>query len=477
MLMKRFLFCLVSALLCMPFYAQDDPVVMTINGKDVTLSEFMYFYLRNNNSEPVTKKSVAEYANLYLNFKLKVEAAIDEELDKTESFINEYSGYRNQLAEEYEIDTVFLEEIARGSYEESVRLVGDDGLILLSVISILPADDSRQALIESISKIDSLYNCLKNGEDFIGLAGKYSMDRFASSGGVMGWVSRNQLPEEIAEEVFDLDVDEYSKPVLYDGVPMIFMALRRRDFGSYEDNRADLYDWMRKEGYYEYAKREKANAYSKRLGWNLKDDAAVARMDSLLEELEPEFGLISQEYFDGLLMFDISNRVVWEKAYNDIDGQNKWYKSNKRRYRFDEPCFKGMVFFCKDENVFHQAEDAVKGLDITEWVDTLVEFNKNGKIQLRVMRGNQETSIFKKGQNEYVDKIVFGQGDYPPMKNFPFVDVIGKTIKEPECLQDVSDKVLEDYQGYLEKQWVKQLRKKYKYTINKKVLNQVSLDK
>ena len=99
--MKRFLLCLVSSLLCIPFHAQDDPVVMTVNGKDVPLSEFVYFYKRNNNSEPVTKKSVAEYANLYLNYKLKVEAAIDEGLDKTESFITEYGGYRSMQALEY----------------------------------------------------------------------------------------------------------------------------------------------------------------------------------------------------------------------------------------------------------------------------------------------------------------------------------------------------------------------------------------
>ena len=177
-----------------------------------------------------------------------------------------------------------------------------------------------------------------------------------------------------------------------------------------------------------------------------------------------------------LLMFEISNRLVWEKAANDKEGMQKWFKSNRRKYRFDEPRFKGMVFFCKDENVFHEAESAVSSLDINHWVDTLVSFNRNGKISLRVMRGNQETSIFSKGQNEYVDKIVFGVGDYSPMKNFPYVNVIGKTIKAPECIDDVADKVLEDYQNHLEKEWVKKLRKKYKYTVYRKVLNKVSLD-
>jgi peptidyl-prolyl cis-trans isomerase SurA len=62
------------------------------------------------------------------------------------------------------------------------------------------------------------------------------------------------------------------------------------------------------------------------------------------------------------------------------------------------------------------------------------------------------------------------------MKNFPYVNVIGKTIKAPECIDDVADKVLEDYQNHLEKEWVKKLRKKYKYTVYRKVLNKVSLD-
>ena len=269
---------------------------------------------------------------------------------------------------------------------------------------------------------------------------------------------------------------EYARPFTVDGVPVVLNALDHHDLGSFEDNRQDIYDWLQENGFYNEAAVRKAESYSERYGWNLEGEAAVARMDSLLEELEPQFGLISKEYYDGLLMFEISNRLVWEKAANDKEGMQKWFKSNRRKYRFDEPRFKGMVFFCKDENVFHEAESAVSSLDINHWVDTLVSFNRNGKISLRVMRGNQETSIFSKGQNEYVDKIVFGVGDYSPMKNFPYVNVIGKTIKAPECIDDVADKVLEDYQNHLEKEGVKKLRKKYKYTVYRKVLNKVSLD-
>ena len=59
------------------------------------------------------------------------------------------------------------------------------------------------------------------------------------------------------------------------------------------------------------------------------------------------------------------------------------------------------------------------------------------------------------------------------MKGFPYTNVIGRKIKSPECLEDVSAEVLEDYQNYLEEQWVNELRKKNSFTVNKKVLNDI----
>ena len=75
-----------------------------------------------------------------------------------------------------------------------------------------------------------------------------------------------------------------------------------------------------------------------------------------------------------------------------------------------------------------------------------------------------------------MDKIVFGEGEYEPMVNFPYVNVIGRKIKQPESIRDVAGQVADEYQAYLEQQWVKQLRKRYKYKINRKVLNKVSLE-
>lgn len=455
-------------------FAAVDPVVMTVNGKDVTMSEFMYFFEKNNTSETVTKKTVSEYANLYLNFKLKVEAAIDEGLENSESFINEFREYRSLVAEDYMVDTLFLEEVAQGSYKESLEAIGPDGLVFLHLFSFFPADDSDEALIYAESLADSIYGCLSKGEKFEDLAQKYSTDRYASEGGSIGWISRAQLPEDVAEIVFGLKDGEYSKPFLSDNIPIMVMVSQHRGLGTYEQNRNDIYEWMQsRNDIYAEAKSKKAKYYADKFGWDVEGEEAVSRMDSLLEEIEPEFALVSREYHDGLLMFDISSREVWDKAAQDTEGMQKWYESNKKKYRFEEPCFKGMVFFCKDESVFNEIQSALSGLELKDWVDTIVTFNRD-KVVVRVMRGTSEAGIFKKGQNAYVDKLVFGVGEFEPMKNFPYVNVIGKILKQPESIQDVAGQVAEDYQKKLENDWVKQLRKKYKYTIYKKVLSQIS---
>ena len=474
--MKRILICIVCLLSCIPFHAQDDPVVMTVNGYDVRKSEFEYFFKKNSTETTVTEKTVKEYADLYLNFKLKVQAAIDEGMDKSESFLNEYKMYRDMQAEDYLVDKDFLEEVVRDTYEQSINEIGPDGLVHLLVISSTPEEDTPESVGKSLELLESVYEMLQSGQSFQALAKKYSGDKRAESGGVFGWVSRGQLPEDVADVVFSLEDGQYSKPFVSEGVAFIVMVDGHRQLGSFEENHDDIYNWALKSNAYTEAKRRKANDYATRLGWDVRDSAAVVYLDSLLEEVEPDFGNISREYHDGLLLFDISNKEIWERASSNPDEIEAYFRSNIKKYKFSEPCFKGMVFFCVDEDAFCQIEQALKDVDLSEWVDTILKFNK-GNVRVRVMRGPTESGIFHKGQNAYVDKIVFGEGEFEPMENYPYVNVVGRILKQPEVMSDVAGQVTEDYQKNLEKEWVKKLRTKYKYKIYKKELKKVCLDK
>ncbi len=127
--MRRIVLLVFTALLSLPFYAQaDDPVVMSVNGYDVKKSEFEYFFKKNNTDSVVTRKTIKQYADLYLNFKLKVQAAIDAGMDRSESFLSEYKMYRNMQAKDYLIDNEFIDEMAHDAYDKSYKDVGPGGL-------------------------------------------------------------------------------------------------------------------------------------------------------------------------------------------------------------------------------------------------------------------------------------------------------------------------------------------------------------
>jgi peptidyl-prolyl cis-trans isomerase SurA len=163
--MRRILLCISAVLFSVILHAQDNPVIMDVNGYEVRKSEFEYFFRKNNTETSVTRKTVRQYADLYLNFKLKVQAALDEGLDKSQSFLNEYRMYRDMQAEDYLIDKDFLEEVTRNSYDQSVLEVGADGLVHLFVISSTPREETLESLGKSVELLESVYKKLEAGEN------------------------------------------------------------------------------------------------------------------------------------------------------------------------------------------------------------------------------------------------------------------------------------------------------------------------
>ena len=95
----------------------QEPVIMTINDKSVTKSEFEAVYNKNNTKEASTSKSVKEYADLYALFKMKVLEAESLGLDTLASFRAELNGYRKQLAAPYLTDKNTNENLLTEAYE------------------------------------------------------------------------------------------------------------------------------------------------------------------------------------------------------------------------------------------------------------------------------------------------------------------------------------------------------------------------
>jgi peptidyl-prolyl cis-trans isomerase SurA len=195
-----------------------------------------------------------------------------------------------------------------------------------------------------------------------------------------------------------------------------------------------------------------------------------ARADSI-SAIDQNMKYLIQEYHDGLLLYEASNRAVWEKAANDEAGLQKFFKKYKKKYAWDEPRFKGIAYYTKDVADIKAVQKAVKGKKFDEWAKILrTTFNNDSVLRIRVNKG-----IFKKGDNGLVDKMKFGIADakVKEIKGFPNTAVFGKVLKTPEEMADVKALVVADYQEAMEKDWVAGLRAKYPIEVNWDIINQI----
>jgi len=472
--MRRLSLLILSALFPVLVLAQvqnENPVVMTVGDYQVHASEFEYFLERNYAEETAPDyKMLKKYADLYLDFKMKVQSAVSRGMDRTDTFIEEYNGLKEDVALSFLVDSTYLEETAYETFLESAREVGPEGIIMLSVIAVIPETMTEKDVVASAHLIDSIYSLLERGGNFRELAMKYSNNEFSRNGGEVGWVSRSQLPEDVADEAMKLKVGEYSKPFISDEGFLILKVWANQKFDNYQEHRSSIYEWMENQGeIMATARRKKAEKLIAAAGLDLTVDQFLMNSDSLLEVSSDEYQNAIREYHDGLLFFDISSEELWDKANNDEEGLNAFFEKNRKKYSFDEPLFKGMLFFCKDETVFRQIEKALSDHPMSEWVDIITGFNSEGP-QVRVMKGP-----FQKGANQYIDCLVFKEGSFEPMDKYPYTDVIGHTITKPEEPSDVAVQVMDDYQLELEKAWMKKLRKEFKCKVNNKELKKLSL--
>ena len=170
------------------------------------------------------------------------------------------------------------------------------------------------------------------------------------------------------------------------------------------------------------------------------------------------------------------NLVIEDRKKEENDRRNgkdgRGRKSDKKNYAWSEPRFKGMAFHVKNVEDQKAVKDCVKGLAFSKWADKLrTTFNNDSVIRIRVEKG-----IFKKGDNAFVDKMVFKKDTtVQSLKDYPIDDVFGKILKKgPEEYEDVKGLVIADYQNLLEERWIAELRKKYPVVVNKEVLETVN---
>lgn len=586
--MKKVLLSIILLAGAMMGFAQEDKVLMTINGEPVMLSEFMYIYEKNNQETSLEKKSMEEYLDLFINFKLKVTEAIAQGVDTTEAFKKELAGYRAQATPKYMQDNEAIDSLVQMSYNRQANVrraahiaiqcpasadsvaeaealakinlardrvttgvekkvkkgrkwvavreaeafadvaremtedpagkenggelgwiqvfryvypfedavyntpVGEVTEVFRSpygfhialveeerpyeevhaahIMKMMPRGTEQTAL-DAKKDIDSLYQVVLAGADFAEVATAHSDDKgSAVRGGDLGWFGRGMMVQPFENITFDMQPGEMSEPFPTRFGWHFVKLYDKRGIQPLDSMRQQLLVQVKRDVRYQEA--EKSFIKKTRAEYNLptemSDEEVKAYADAHLEEKYADLRNLVREYHDGILLFDVSLREVWDKANKDTEGLATYFKANKKNYTWDEPRYKGYMIYAKDEKVAKAAKQIIK----TANADSVMSYI-NQRINVdSVQYVKVEKGLWVEGKNAAVDKYGFKNktAEYTASEEFPVVVPVGKVIKAPQEYTDVRSQVTTDYQDHLEKQWVATLREKYPVVVNEEVL-------
>ncbi len=191
----------------------------------------------------------------------------------------------------------------------------------------------------------------------------------------------------------------------------------------------------------------------------------LAFYESDLENVDEDFAAIYGEYRDGLLLFDLMETEIWEKAKIDTLGLDKFFNENKENYKWEKRV-EAVIASCTQEEAAKQVQQLLQEGKSLEAIKQAV--NKDSKVNVIFSPGVYEEAhrnlpegfTFEKGVSQIFKD---GKTDFTIIK---VNEILPESNKE---LSDIKGKVISDYQVYLEKEWIKTLKKNYKVDINKKV--------
>ena len=345
---------------------------------------------------------------------------------------------------------------ARRLYDRMRRRVGSQGLIRPAQIFLqLSTRASNREQQRIAQRADSIWRALQAGADFASLARRVSEDRqTAANGGEMGRMQPDQSFIEFEQAAYALQPGEYSRPVLApDGYHIILMK-ERKQLEPFEVLKDDLVRSLQQQ--------------SVRQAIAGQGGKAVAGQPTA-----PNPKYVTQEYHDGLLVYEITNREVWQRAKTDEVGLRAWFDAHKKYYVSEGPHYRGAVCYTKTKTDMKAVKKLLKRLPFEQWDAALRStFNREGDERVKMTIG-----VFKPGDNAVIDRQVFKHRDAVEQADatYPFEAVYGKKLKRyPEGYNDVRAQVTADYQQMLEAEWVAALRSRYPIQINQEILKTVN---
>jgi peptidyl-prolyl cis-trans isomerase SurA len=197
----------------------------------------------------------------------------------------------------------------------------------------------------------------------------------------------------------------------------------------------------------------------------LGEDKLLQLEDARLEEKHTAFRLLMKEYREGILLFEMTDQMVWSKAVKDTAGLAAYYEANKENFKWPERA-NVIMYTCSTPEI---AKKTRKMLNAGKDKSTIAgELNQESQLNLQVQEG-----VFAREDNALLDKTTWKVGisediaDNGQIVIVQFKEIIPPTIKK---LDEARGMITSEYQTYLEQQWITEMRAEHKYQVNKEVL-------
>ncbi|MDE6286327.1 MAG: hypothetical protein K2L99_04970, partial [Muribaculaceae bacterium] len=199
-------------------------------------------------------------------------------------------------------------------------------------------------------------------------------------------------------------------------------------------------------------------------------DAALDLARAELMTTNTDYRNLMNEYRDGILLFEIANAKVWERAAKDTAGLEAYFNAHRDRYTWPAPRFKSYVIFASDDARLRQALDYAATLDPADPAAFSAAMTKMFGRNIKV-----ERVIAAKGENPITDFLAFG-AEKPASKSKQwgsYAAFDGRVIDSPETAADVRQAVVADYQAQLEAEWLADLHNRFPVKFNKKEIKKL----
>lgn len=200
----------------------------------------------------------------------------------------------------------------------------------------------------------------------------------------------------------------------------------------------------------------------------LVEDRLIAEEDAKLEQKHTPFRLLMKEYREGILLFELTDQKVWSKAVKDSTGLAIFYEEHKNQFMWPERS-DVVIFTCANQKI---ASDARKMLQSGKDRSTVAgELNQASQLNIQIEQG-----LYSRDEKPFLKEVEW-KGGYTKDISFDG-QVVFMEIKEilpprPKKLEEAKGLITSEFQNFLEKLWIEELRGKYKFEINKDVLHSI----